>query len=61
MSLGGGGGLSDSLPLVPERMGESAGILLVVGGLPDSLALVPERMAASSWQGMLVNDADNGE
>ncbi len=40
---------------------ELAAVLLGGGGLPDSLPLVPERMAASSWEGMLVDNGDNGE
>ncbi len=56
-----GGGLSDSLPLVPERMVESAAMMLLRGGgLPYSLPLVPERMAASSWEGLLVDNGDDG-
>jgi hypothetical protein len=46
MSLG-GRGLLESLPLVPERMVDSAAMSLGGGGLPDTLPLVPERMATS--------------
>ncbi len=55
------GGLSDSLPLLLERMVELAAMLLGGGGLPDSLPLVLERMAASSWEGMLIDNGDDGE
>ncbi len=57
----GGGGISDSLLHVPERMVGLPAMTLRGGGLPDSLPLVPERMATSSWEGMIANDGDDEE